>query len=117
MKRFLVHFFLTITIFCFSAPVIAAQDQETKITNLENKVSKKFSKTFCNSTGFGISSEGALRFSIGETKGEFSKNPLIEKVDIERVKEKILVDISDSCYFFDISKNDLDNLILEKNNQ
>ncbi len=85
---------------------------EQKISRLESKVSKKFSKTFCNSTGFGISSEGALKFSIGETTGEFSKNPLIEKANIDNIKDKILVEISDTCFYFDLAKKDLDGFYL-----
>ncbi len=91
---------------------MAAQDIEQKIAKLENKVSKKFTKTFCNSTGFGISEEGALKFSLGETEVEFSKNPLIAKVNVDNVKEQILEDVADTCYYFDLAKSDLESLTL-----
>ena len=103
---------ITIAIFSFSLPAKAAQNIEKNISKLENKVSKKFAKTYCNSTGFGISSEGALKFSLGETKGEFSKNPLIQKVNLDSIKNEILVDIADTCYYFDLTKDDLDGLTL-----
>ena len=103
---------MTIAILSFSIPAGAAQNIEKNISKLESKVSKKFAKTYCNSTGFGISSDGALKFSLGETKGEFSKNPLIQKVSLESIKNQILVDIADTCYYFDLTKNDLDGLIL-----
>ena len=115
MRRFLIALLLTVLTFCCSTPeVLAAQNTEKATTKLENKVSKKFSKTFCNSTGFGISNEGALKFALGETKSEFSKNPLVGQVNLETIKDKILVDIADTCYYFDLSKNDLDELVLEK---
>ncbi len=118
MKRFLVAFLITAITFCYSTPeVLADQTVEQKINKLEQKVSKKFSKTFCNSTGFGISSEGALRFALGETKSEFSKNPLIDKLDLDIIKEQILVDVSDTCYFFDLKKEDLAELTLKKDSK
>ena len=112
MRRALVIFLITAITFFHSSTAIAAQDLEQKINKLENRVSKKFSKTFCNSTGFGISSEGALKFSLGETKGEFSKNPLIHKVDLDYIKNQILVNIADTCYSFDLTKESLDEFSL-----
>ncbi len=115
MKKLLIAVLVAIITFCFTTPkTMAAQDIEKQIEKLENKVSKKFSKTFCNSTGFGISNEGALKFSLGETKSEFSKNPLIDKVNLESIKSQILADIADSCYFFELAKSDLDELTLVK---
>ena len=93
-------------------PASSAQNIEQNISKLESKVSRKFAKTYCNSTGFGISSEGALKFSLGETNGEFSKNPLIQKVDLDKIKNQILVDIADTCYYFDLTKDQLDGLTL-----
>ena len=72
MKKHLLAILIVIFTLWPSSDAIAAHDIDKKITKLENKVAKKFSNTFCNSTGFGISSEGALKFSLGETKGEFS---------------------------------------------
>ncbi|AAP99639.1 MULTISPECIES: hypothetical protein [Prochlorococcus] len=114
MRHFLLALIFTAITFLSSGTAIADQGIEKKITKLENKVSKKFSKTFCNSTGFGISYEGALKFSLGETKGEFSKNPLIDKVDIENIKDQILADIPNTCYYFELAKSDLNELTLEK---
>ena len=115
MRRFLIALFITVISFwCYTSEVIAAQDIGKATTKLENKVSKTFSKTFCNSTGFGISNEGALKFALGETKSEFSKNPLIDKVNLEDIKDKILIDIGDTCYYFELSKSDLSELTLEK---
>ena len=113
MKNFLLALLITIFTFVSSSSALAEQNLENKITKLEDKVSRKFSKTFCNSTGFGISNEGALKFSLGETKSEFSKNPLIEEVDIDDLKNKILNDIADTCYYFELAKGDLEELDLE----
>ncbi len=114
MRGLLIGLLITILSFGISSPSLSAQDLEQQTTKLEQKISKKFSKTFCNSTGFGISYEGALRFALGETKGEFSKNQLVDKVDIENLKEQILADIGNTCYYFELTKSDLDGLKLDK---
>ncbi len=114
MKRFLIVLLITVLSAGISSPVIAAQDLEKQTTKLEQKVSKKFTKTFCNSTGFGISYDGALKFALGETKSEFAKNKLISNVNIENVKDQILDDIASTCYYFELTKNDLDGLKLDK---
>ncbi len=110
MKRLFIYLFIPAIIFCFAVSAQASQTIDQKLSKLESKVSRKFSKTYCNSTGFGISSDGALKFSIGETKGEFSKNPLIEEVNVNNIKTQILEDIADSCYDFDLTKADLNKL-------
>ncbi|KGG15000.1 hypothetical protein EV06_1514 [Prochlorococcus sp. MIT 0602] len=42
------------------------------------------------------------------------KNPLIEKVDIEKIKNQIMVDIADTCYYFELDNDDLVGLSLGK---
>ncbi len=113
MKKHLLAILIIIFTLMPSSKSIAAQDIDKKITQLENKVAKKFSNTFCNSTGFGISNEGALKFSLGETKSEFDKNPLIEKVNMNSIKDQIIDGVSDTCYYFELTKNDLDALTLK----
>ncbi len=116
MRLFLLALLITVLTFGTSSQVNASQDIEKQLTKLENKISKKFSKTFCNSTGFGISYEGALKFALGETKGEFSKNKLIDKVDVDTLKDQIIADVGNTCYYFELTKADLDGLKLEKTN-
>ena len=114
MRNFLISLLIAAFAFFYSGPVQAAQDIEQRIAKLEDKVSRKFARTFCNSTGFGISEEGALKFSLGETTVEFSKNPLIEQVDVDIIKDHILADVADSCYYFELTKGDLESLVLKK---
>ena len=116
MRCFLIALLITVISVGISKPAMAAQDLEKQITKLEQKISKKFSKTFCNSTGFGISYDGALKFALGETKGEFARNQLISNINLENIKDQILADIASTCYYFELSKADLDELRLEKVN-
>ena len=116
MKHLLVILLITSTIFFSANPSLAVQDINQKVTKLENKIAKKFQKTFCNSTGFGISYDGALKFALGETKGEFANNQLIGNVDLENLKDQILADIARTCYYFELTKADLDTLKFEEVN-
>ncbi len=113
MRRFLIALLITVLSAGIASQAMAAQDLENQTIKLEQKISKKFSKTFCNSTGFGISYDGALKFALGETKGEFARNQLISNVDLENLKDQILEDIGSTCYYFDLTKADLDGLKLE----
>ena len=113
MRRFLLVLLSTALIFCYSNPSLASQDLGNKITSLEQKVSRKFSRTFCNTTGFGISNEGALKFALGETKSEFSQNPLVEEIDMNSLKDKILIDVADTCNYFELTKSDLEQLTIK----
>ena len=116
MRRFLIALLITVLSSGIASPAMAAQDLERQTIKLEQKISKKFSKTFCNSTGFGISYDGALKFALGETKGEFARNKLISNVNLENLKDQILEDIASTCYYFELTKADLDGLKLEKVN-
>ncbi len=112
MKTFLLSLLLIILSFLYPPHVDASQalDMDKKIVALEKKVSKKFAKTYCNTSSFGISEEGALKFAIGETNVEFSKKKFIDKIDVEEVKDKILVDIADICGYYDFEKSELNAL-------
>ena len=116
MRHFLIALLITVISIGIASPAMAEQDLEKQTIKLEQKISKKFSKTFCNSTGFGISYDGALKFALGETKGEFARNQLISNVNLENLKDQILKDIASTCYYFELTKADLDGLRLEKVN-
>ena len=60
----------------FNIPYYPSDFSAKVIDNYTLKISRKFLNTFCNSTKFGISKDGSLRFSIGETNKEFSNNKL-----------------------------------------
>ena len=104
--------------FLFLFPINAAFTKEIpqkNIDNLTNKVAKKFSRTFCNTSNFGISDEGAIEFAIGETNKEFSKNKLIEFINFNEVNKKIISNIESDCQVFDFPVNELAKLESIKN--
>ena len=73
----------------------------------------KFARTFCNTSGFGISNEGSLKFALGETKGEFSKSTLVDKIDLNNLKDEILTDVANTCNYYELTENDLAQLNFE----
>ena len=115
MIKLIIGFFISIL---FIFPIKSAFSKEVpqkNIDNLTNKVAKKFSRTFCNTSNFGISDEGAIEFAIGETTKEFSKNKLIELVNFDEVNKKIISNIEADCQVFDFRVDELANLKNIKN--
>tara|TARA_B100000212_G_scaffold179013_1_gene134759 strand:- start:472 stop:819 length:348 start_codon:yes stop_codon:yes gene_type:complete len=115
MIKLIIGFFMT---FLFLFPVNSVSSKEIpqkNIVNLTNKVAKKFSRTFCNTSNFGISDEGAIEFAIGETNKEFSKNKLIEYINFDEINKKIISNIESDCQVFDFPIEELVNLEIIKN--
>ena len=115
MIKLIIGFFISF-LFLFPFNSAFAKDIPQKnIDNLTNKIAKKFSRTFCNTSNFGISDEGAIEFAIGETKKEFSKNKLIEFVNFDEINKKIISNIEGDCQVFDFPFDELANLKNIKN--
>ncbi len=74
-----------------------AKDQASAISSLEDKFAKSVSKRFCNSLGFGISKESALKFSLTENTIELSKKKLFRSMNIDALENKISSEISNKC--------------------
>ena len=116
LEIFLVYFsrvfaILILTLLLiFSSPVYALDTTSKGLERYTKKISNKFTRTYCNTTKFGISYEGALAFAIGETNKEFKNNKLNKLIDYSLLKNSIVNDLENNCqvYDFDISK--LENL-------
>tara|TARA_Y100001978_G_scaffold63995_1_gene57335 strand:+ start:267 stop:614 length:348 start_codon:yes stop_codon:yes gene_type:complete len=115
MIKFIIGLFIS---FIFIFPINSAFSKEIpqkNIDNLTNKVAKKFSRTFCNTSNFGISDEGAIEFALGETTKEFSKNKLIELINFNEINKKIISNIEADCQVFDFPVDELVKLeVLKK---
>tara|TARA_Y100000766_G_C18686864_1_gene497490 strand:- start:286 stop:609 length:324 start_codon:yes stop_codon:yes gene_type:complete len=94
----------------FDTPVYSKDFSPKVIEKYNLKISRKFSNTYCNSTKFGISKDGALEFAIGETNKEFKNNKLNKFIDYKNLKENILLNIENNCQIFDFPLSELDNL-------
>tara|TARA_B100000965_G_C19041178_1_gene519508 strand:- start:15 stop:320 length:306 start_codon:yes stop_codon:yes gene_type:complete len=70
---------------------------ENKNLDLINRISKDYTKKFCNSIGFGLSKESAMIFSVVENKKVFEKRKGIENIDKQLLANKIAISVVDGC--------------------
>ena len=112
MNRYIFNVFLLFFLFIFISPLYATEFSSETIENYTLKISRKFSNTYCNTTKFGISKDGALKFAIGETNKEFSNNKLNKYIDFELLNNNILISLENNCQIFDFPSNELENLAL-----
>ena len=102
---------LTLTLlFLFSTPVYSLDTSSKSLEKYTKKISNKFTRTYCNTTKFGISYEGALAFAIGETNKEFKNNKLNKLIDYSLLKNSIVNDLENNCQVYDFAISNLDNL-------
>ena len=111
IKRVFAIFTLTL-LFLFSGPVYSLDTSSKTIEKYTKKISSKFTRTYCNTTNFGISYEGALAFAIGETNKEFKNNKLNRLIDYSLLKNSIVNDLENNCQIYDFAISKLENLKL-----
>ena len=109
IKRVFAIFTLTL-LFLFSSPVYSLDTSSKTLEKYTKKISSKFTRTYCNTTNFGISFEGALAFAIGETNKEFKNNKLNKLIDYSLLKNSIVNDLENNCQVYDFDISNLENL-------
>ncbi len=109
IKRAFVIFTLTL-LFLFSSPVYSLDTSSKTLEKYTKKISSKFTRTYCNTSNFGISYEGALAFAIGETNKEFKNNKLNKYIDYSLLKNSIVNDLENNCQAYDFDISNLENL-------
>ena len=93
MAKSVFTIFILILLLLFSSPVYSIDTSFETLEKYTKKISNKFTRTYCNTTKFGISDEGALAFAIGETNKEFKNNKLNKLIDYSLLKNSIVNDI------------------------
>ena len=102
---------LTLTLlFLFSTPVYSLDTSSKSLEKYTKKISSKFTRTYCNTSNFGISYEGALAFAIGETNKEFKNNKLNKLIDYSLLKNSIVNDLENNCQVYNFDISNLENL-------
>jgi len=109
IKRVFTIFILTLLLF-FSSPVYSLDTSSKTLEKYTRKISNKFTRTYCNTSKFGISYEGALAFAIGETNKEFKNNKLNKFIDYSLLKNSIINDLENNCQVYDFDISNLENL-------
>jgi len=112
MIKFIVVFLISIFIFIPAKPSFSKEVSQKNLDKLVDKVSGKFARTFCNTSNFGISDQGAIEFAIGETKKEFSKNKLINLINQSDVNKKIVLKIENECQVYDFPVEELSKFVI-----
>ena len=113
VKRVFTIFILTLLLL-FSSPVYSLDTSSKTLEKYTKKISNKFTRTFCNTSKFGISYEGALAFAIGETNKEFKNKKLNKLIDYSLLKNSIVNDLQNNCQVYDFDISNLENLKLNK---
>ncbi len=109
IKKAFMIFILTLLLF-FSSPVYSLDTSSQALKKYTNKISNKFTRTYCNTSKFGISYEGALAFAIGETNKEFKNNKLNKLIDYSLLKNSIVNDLQNNCQIYDFDVSSLEKL-------
>ncbi len=109
IKSVFAIFTLTL-LFLFSNPVYSLDTSPRTLEKYTKKISNKFTRTYCNTTKFGISYEGALAFAIGETNKEFKNNKLNKLIDYSLLKNSIVNDLENNCQVYNFALSNLENL-------
>ncbi|MBO8204411.1 RNA-binding protein [Prochlorococcus marinus] len=109
IKRIFTIFFLTLC-FVFFKPVYSLDISSKTLEQYTKKISNKFTRTYCNTSKFGISYEGALAFAIGETNKEFKNNKLNNLIDYSLLKNSIVDGLENNCQIYDFPISSLEKL-------
>ena len=109
IKRF-ISIFILILLILFNSPVYSLDISSENLEKYTKKISNKFTRTYCNTTKFGISYEGALAFAIGETNKEFKNNKLNKLIDYSLLKNSIVNDLENNCQVYDFAISSLEGL-------
>ena len=109
IKRVFTIFTLTLLLL-FCRPVYSLDNSFKTLEKYTKKISNKFTRTYCNTSKFGISYDGALSFAIGETNKEFKNNKLNQLIEYSVLKNSIVNDLENNCQVYDFEISNLENL-------
>jgi len=109
IKRVFTIFIFTLLLL-FNSPVYSIDTSSKTLEKYTKKISNKLTRTYCNTTKFGISYDGALAFAIGETNKEFKNNKLNKFIDYSLLKNSIVNDLENNCQVYDFTISKLENL-------
>ena len=110
MTKTVFAIFTLSLLFLFSSTVYSLDTSSKTLEKYTKKISSKFTRTYWNTTNFGISYEGALAFGIGETNKEFKNNRLNKLIDYSLLKNSIINDLENNCQVYDFAISNLEKL-------
>ena len=102
--------FILFLLLLFISPVYSLDTSFKTIDKYTKRIANKFTRTYCNTSQFGISYDGALAFAIGETNKEFKNNKLNKLIDYSLLKNSIVNDLENKCQVYDFPAESLEKL-------
>ena len=93
-KFFIIVIAITLSLNLNIKPVSAIEKYDAKLIE---KISKDYTKKFCNSIAFGLSKESAMNFSIAENKQVFKNKKGVNKINKEILAEQIAISTVENC--------------------
>ena len=94
-RLFAFVFIICSTLIIFNTENLSASEIDESV--LIKKVTKSFTKKFCNSIGFGLSKESAMDFSIKENNQVFKKRNHFDHINKELLAEDIAIAVIENC--------------------
>ncbi len=119
-RIFLFSLIFFTTKFIFKIETVYASEFDS--SSFIKKVSKSYTKKFCNSIAFGLSKESAMNFSIAENNQVFEKRKEMKNINKELLAEEISISVVEECgYPISLSGqkgiNEFKNYYLEKDSK
>ena len=93
-KFFIMLITITLSLNLNIKPVSAIEKYDAKLIE---KISKDYTKKFCNSIAFGLSKESAMNFSMAENKQVFKNKKGVNKINKEILAEQIAISTVENC--------------------
>ena len=101
ISRFLYSIFLVIVLFIMVVNPSLVDASILKYANNEssliNKVSKDYTRKFCNGIGFGLSKDSAMIFALKENNEVFLNRKGIDLIDKDLLADQIAVSVMEKC--------------------
>ena len=101
-KNITVKLFAFIILICSTLNICNPKEihaSESYDSVLMKKISKSYTKKFCNSIGFGLSKESAMNFSIKENNEVFRKRKGFNNLNKDILAEEIATEVVENCGF------------------
>ncbi len=70
---------------------------EANSSGFIKKVSRSYTNKFCNSIGFGLSKESAMKFSLQENNQVFKKRKEMKYINKDLLAEEIAISVVEKC--------------------
>ena len=94
-RLFTFFLLLCTSLIVFHTEVLSASEIDSSV--FIKKVTKSYTKKFCNAIGFGLSKESAMNFSLEENKQVFKKKKEMQNINKELLAEEIAISVIEKC--------------------